>query len=1124
MKLIKIITLLALVTLFMGCDLSFEPENPALNGGGEKIAQVKVSISSNARTILPEVNGFNKYVLSAESADSSQNSPAPVAVDGNAYSGTMAIPYGEWIITVTAYVNIEGTDYAAVKGSVPLTVNNSSHSIIVPVNTPEPGGVGTFTYTVKHPSAGSASVKLEPWPLGQTALFNETASNGVQTIKNNVPSGMYFLTVTATANSKTVTRNEIVHIYHQSTTNAEYAFTKLVFGYDLNISGTVKVLVNGVQPSQARVYCGTNQYSLWEFPINFTGNDGSGIWSITFDDSGVGGATTLYFWAGPSFNMRKELQSISIPVDDTTDIDLGIVEFTAPSLPADTWVEGDIYSNGGDDYYSLNISSGTKYYLWFNNAFGDGSKTLHGNLVGISNNGYQDFYTQNAWFDPVSFTANDSGTLYIRVGGSNTGTYAIGYSTDAYWHNNSLNSANAVPLSSDIWHNGAIITPYAANLYSINVIEGATYYFWWDTQDIGVNAYTSDLDYIFGYSYRSAQTDPVSFTADYSGTVYIRVMGNWDNTGTYAIKYSSNIHWWNNPLNPANAVPLTADTWHDGNITTPYVTDLYSINATEETTYYFWLNSISSNGDKTLYGVIQALHSNGDQILRSENAWFDPMSFTAIDSGTVYIRVMGNWGNTGTYAIGYSTDAYWWNNSLNPANPANATITIDTWNTYQYIRGYGGMDATTWTNFQEISIQDYETMYDPDKLGYNILRVMIPSDNTDIAISMEELTTTYRPNYYEGVKRVNQYGGYVLATPWSPPAAWKTNNSITGDGSLKYENYQDYADYLKSYAQHMYDKGAPIYVVSMQNEPTFKSSYDGCEFSTVQHRNWWQQVGNTFFTNPVPGWGGGQSIPRVLTMTGEAHGSVSPFHTDSTSALQTSDARQYIDIVGRHIYGAGINYLTNEQRHGKEVWMTEYNINSGEGGYNDDSTWNYVWRFMNAIDLTIRLNNENTFIWWIAKRFYSMIGDGQYGTIEGEILPRGWGMSHYAKYSIDTTRIGFTMTGTTADGTAISPTNVNANYFSPDNPSAKITAFVSQDGNEISLVMWTPTDTNGSGGFNMGKIKIDMPDGFEINSATGIRSSQNEYHQPYTPQIADDRRSAYVTLPRGQIMSVKFTR
>jgi hypothetical protein len=199
---------------------------------------------------------------------------------------------------------------------------------------------------------------------------------------------------------------------------------------------------------------------------------------------------------------------------------------------------------------------------------------------------------------------------------------------------------------------------------------------------------------------------------------------------------------------------------------------------------------------------------------------------------------------------------------------------------------------------------------------------------------------------------------------------------------------------------------------------------------------------------------------------------------------------------------------------------------------------------MNDVDLVIRLNHENAFVWWASKRFYSFIGDGQYKCTESQPLPRGYGLSHYAKYSNETTRINFDIEGTIyrgdspTDGVAIKVGegpglggNVNAvpTTFSLDALDARITAFISQDGNEISLVMFTPTDPERRGGFNLGTVKINMPEGFTIGSVQAHRSWGDQETQLMRPaegevSVSANRESAWVTLPRSNLLSVKFIR
>ena len=449
-------------------------------------------------------------------------------------------------------------------------------------------------------------------------------------------------------------------------------------------------------------------------------------------------------------------------------------------------------------------------------------------------------------------------------------------------------------------------------------------------------------------------------------------------------------------------------------------------------------------------------------------------------------------------------------------------ITVDVNTKYQYVRGFGGMEVG-WGNFPRTTARDTELLFNPDTgLGLNILRIMIMPQNTDIDVTMKALISGDRPDYYNNVKIVNKYGGYVLASPWSPPKEWKTNNDLKGNGRLQTKFYQNYADYLKSFALNMYENGAPIYAISIQNEPNYEVSYDGCLWSPAEMKNFFTQVGH--FTDDVKGFGGGKQIPSVRTMNGESMSN--PNINDA--ALNSPESRAVIDIIGRHTYGERLNRYPKAIDHPtdpKEVWMTEHNINSGNtAGYPNDSTWNYVWKILNDIDLSIRLNDESAFIWWAAKRFYGLMGDGQYGTEDGKLMPRGYAMSHYAKFARDTYRVGLTAKGRIPDGSNISTANFNSYADSIDGTTARATAFVSPDGNTISLVMFTPTYINGAGGVDMGKIKIQLPADFKIGKASAMRTSENSFAKWENVEIGEDKTSAVVNLPRGHILSVKLTR
>jgi O-glycosyl hydrolase len=571
-----------------------------------------------------------------------------------------------------------------------------------------------------------------------------------------------------------------------------------------------------------------------------------------------------------------------------------------------------------------------------------------------------------------------------------------------------------------------------------------------------------------------------------------------------------------------------------------------TIDAEPQNTYYEWSGSLdiqtipvtagTTDGGTLSYQWYKAdsyTNEGGAVVNAGVGGTTDSYQPAITQAGTYYYYVVVK--NTNNGATGRKT-------SSTPSNPVivqaitpDAIITVEPETTYQYIRGFGGQ-AVAWGNFPQDSLDDYERMYNPTTgLGYNILRIMIPSGDTDAETGImgyvrnETTGDKDRSHYFDMVKKVNSYGGYVLASPWSPPAEWKTNDSTVGgqggaDAKLKTAYYNQYAAWLKQYCQVMRSNGAPIYAVSIQNEPNYKASYDGCEWDPNDMRDFLKQVGN--FTgvagtsSAVKGWGGGAETPRVLIMNGESANTPSI----NNAAMNDETSRNVINLIGRHNYGStSESYYNTAKSYGKEVWMTEHNINSqNEAGYPNDSTYNYIWRFMNSVDATIRLNNESAFIWWALKRFYSMIGDGQYGTVDGAILPRGYGLSHYAKYATGFTRIA--VTGKTSSGAGLSNFNSSSFVSEYNDTSARATAFVSADGNTISYVMFTPTNTGGTGGVSLGTVKIQLPEDFIIASATGVRSSKDGFFRTETVSVLTNKNAAFVELPVGHIVSIKFTK
>jgi len=532
-----------------------------------------------------------------------------------------------------------------------------------------------------------------------------------------------------------------------------------------------------------------------------------------------------------------------------------------------------------------------------------------------------------------------------------------------------------------------------------------------------------------------------------------------------------------------------------------------------------------------------------------ENTTFLNTGGTAITGATsaAYTPVMT--GKTVSYFYVVITDTKEGHNSQSKvSNPARirildaaaaaptVTVAISSTNA-QYVRGFGGMSNAFGIGApaRYMELKDIDTMFKPDTgLGYNILRIMIwPKPLEEVISGQVEPQMGNQITYLEVVKRVNKYGGYVMASPWTPPPEWKVNQSEAGTAPsyLLPQYYADYAAYLKEYAKAMSRYGAPIYTLSIQNEPSWPASYAGCEWTSQQQLDFFLNRNVRKFLDNVSGYGGGMPRESVMAMSGEPHQNV----VWNDAVKNNAEANGYIDIYAYHIYGSMngpyLDVQADTTTGRKEVWMTEHNINSqSEALYPQDSTWNFVWLMAEEVDHVIRVNSTNAFVWWYAKRFYSFIGDNSYGTVNGDILPRGWVMSHWAKYATDTVRVVTTVTGhpdvgNTSDASSTGKggsTYVKASaYRRKASPSTYVERQVKKTEDSISLVIFNQKTTGGTDQ----DIRVTLPADFgEAKYVHAIISDNDRKHAPHLITLNSDGTSADFNLPANTIVSIKFSK
>ncbi len=305
------------------------------------------------------------------------------------------------------------------------------------------------------------------------------------------------------------------------------------------------------------------------------------------------------------------------------------------------------------------------------------------------------------------------------------------------------------------------------------------------------------------------------------------------------------------------------------------------------------------------------------------------------------------------------------------ANPVTLMPSV----TFQTIAGFGGASGIFNGIYPTASDAAKAFGTGTDQLGMSVFRIKVPYNPADWPGILDPALEAMK---YDDVK--------IIASPWSPPPVFKTNNDPIG-GRLLPENYGAFAEHLNDYLAYMTDNGVDIYAISIQNEPDIQVSYESCDWSETEILNFIRDYGDQINT-------------RVM-----ASESFNFNKSYTNQLLGSTDAVDNFDIVAGHIYGGGLASYPLAEQKGKEIWMTEYlmNLNTGNAGapawstYSEEEIWDETLGMLTSMHQAMEFN-WNAYIWWYLKRYYSFLGDGTQGTTSGEILKRGVAFSHFSKY------------------------------------------------------------------------------------------------------------------------------
>ena len=344
----------------------------------------------------------------------------------------------------------------------------------------------------------------------------------------------------------------------------------------------------------------------------------------------------------------------------------------------------------------------------------------------------------------------------------------------------------------------------------------------------------------------------------------------------------------------------------------------------------------------------------------SSMATFTPAS--ALSYGTAYTATITT-GAMDTAGAALAVNYVWTFSTASLSGMATVDFRISN----QTIRGFGG--STAWMPVMPSSQANALFGNGANQLGLSILRLRIdPGSVTGGSNWATELANA---------QEAQVLGAVAIATPWTPPASFKSNNSTVG-GTLNPSSYAAFANYLESFVTYMANGGVNLYGISMQNEPDANVTYESCSWTGATMDTW---VANN------------SSVLTTKLIMPESEGFNISY---SDPALNDTNSAGHIAIVAGHIYGKTPFYYTNAENKGKEVWETEHYLPaSGAQPAISDAL-----AAAKEINDSLTVANYNAYLWWWVADWNPGTGVTNYGLVDTNSNPTyfGYALAQYSKF------------------------------------------------------------------------------------------------------------------------------
>jgi glucuronoarabinoxylan endo-1,4-beta-xylanase len=284
-------------------------------------------------------------------------------------------------------------------------------------------------------------------------------------------------------------------------------------------------------------------------------------------------------------------------------------------------------------------------------------------------------------------------------------------------------------------------------------------------------------------------------------------------------------------------------------------------------------------------------------------------------------------------------------------NEANVNSAVS----HQRIDGFGAGVVFLDAGLNPLTDGQMDQLYGtgPGQFGLTLIRVRVsPTGNYVDAL--------------ESGRKAHDRGAKILATPWTPPAAMKTNNNTVG-GSLLPSEYGNYVAHLNSFLATMAGYGAPVSVLSLQNEPDIAVTYESAFWTAEEFR---------IFSRD---YAGAINAPVMMPESFRFDQAVS----DPT--LNDPAAAANVDYIGGHLYGTGVRDYPLARSLGKPIWMTEFLIN--------DQSMAAAMSTAEQLNDTLTTGHMSAYIWW------KTIGNAN-GLLDAAGVPqrRGYVMGQFSRF------------------------------------------------------------------------------------------------------------------------------